>query len=99
MTAALEVQEGNQALWVRAPRPASRGEESSSLANALVELCQSIDERHDRLACVILASGGESFWLGPPLCAADCDALGGEDWRGATEAVASLAPPTVAVIE
>src|SRR5689334_9347453 len=72
-------------------------EGSPHLTDELANLSQRIADRAELLSAVILRCGG-AFWVTPPTSAVDCGALG-ESWGRATEAIAGLSAPTVAVID
>ena len=77
--------------------PARLGEGSARLALELVDNCRQVRESGARFTAIVIESGVGAFCVSPPGNAADCDAAGG-GWAAATEAVARLAPPTVAIM-
>jgi enoyl-CoA hydratase/carnithine racemase len=71
--------------------------EADVLAVELQEICTAIAERADALIAVVLRGAADGFFLTPTTSAADCDAPG-PYWRRATDALAAIPAPTLAVI-
>lgn len=97
MRSPLEVLEQDGVVYLSVVEPVRAGEAANRLAGDLAGVCKGIEERERPPVAVALGSGGGAFCLNPPSSAAEWDALS-PAWAVATEAVARVGPPTVAVI-
>src|SRR5262249_2246190 len=93
----IEPDEREGILFLRLPSIAGPGAESSRLASDLIDWCHAIGERDELPRGVVLTSADDAFCMRSPATTDALDALG-LDWPAATNAVALLVPPTLAVL-